>query len=145
MILNFMTDRSGQAVRTQIRRLLFHLHVFDKLPSGFPYVESPWTQWTFSMAIVQLEYCNEWTGQCPWTMSTESMGNVHGLSGHCPWTQWTWSMDSVNIFHGLSGQFPWTQWTLSSQFLGFSPTLYIGLRIVKECKYVQFTMHFIFI
>ena len=44
--LNFRTDRSGQTVQTQIRLLLkeqsdqglhcllFHLHVFDKLPSG---------------------------------------------------------------------------------------------------------------
>ena len=46
MILNFRTDRSGQTVQTQIRLLLeeqsdqglhcllFHLHVFDKIPSG---------------------------------------------------------------------------------------------------------------
>ena len=46
MILNFRTDRSGQIVQTQIRLLLeeqsdqglhcllFHLHVFDKIPSG---------------------------------------------------------------------------------------------------------------
>ena len=46
MILNFCTDRSGQTVQTQIRLLLkeqsdqglhcllFHLHVFDKIPSG---------------------------------------------------------------------------------------------------------------
>ena len=40
-------------------------------------------------------------------MSTKSMEIVHGLSGHCPWTQWTLSMDFD------SGQFPWTQWTLS--------------------------------
>ena len=44
--LNFRTDRSGQTVQTQIRLLLkeqsdqglccllFHLHVFDKIPSG---------------------------------------------------------------------------------------------------------------
>ena len=47
MILNFQTDRSGETVQTQIRLLLeeqsdqglhfllFHLHVFDKIPSGF--------------------------------------------------------------------------------------------------------------
>ena len=47
MILNFRTDRSGQTVQTQIRLLLeeksdqglrcllYHLHVFDKIPSGF--------------------------------------------------------------------------------------------------------------
>ena len=70
------------------------------------------------MDIVQLEYWNDLTGQCPWTMSTESMDIAHGLSGHCPWTQWTLSMDSVDNFHGLSGHCPWT---LSSQFLGFSP------------------------
>ena len=46
MILNFWTDRSGQTVQTQVRLLLkeqsdqglhillFHLHVFDKIPSG---------------------------------------------------------------------------------------------------------------
>ena len=47
MILNFRTDRFGQTVQTQIRLLLeeqsdqglrcllFHLHVFDKISSGF--------------------------------------------------------------------------------------------------------------
>ena len=46
MIVNFRTDNSGQTVQTQIRLfleeqsdqglhcLLFHLHVFDKIPSG---------------------------------------------------------------------------------------------------------------
>ena len=46
MILNFQTDRSGQTVQTQMRLLLeeqsdqglhcllFHLHDFDKIPSG---------------------------------------------------------------------------------------------------------------
>ena len=46
MILKFWTDRSGQTVPTQIRLLLeeqsdqglhcllFHLHHFDKMPSG---------------------------------------------------------------------------------------------------------------
>ena len=46
LILNFPTDRSGQTVQTQIKLLLeeqsdqalhcllFHLHVFDKIPSG---------------------------------------------------------------------------------------------------------------
>ena len=46
MILHFRTDRSGQTVQIQIRLLLeeqsdqglhyllFHLHVFDKIPSG---------------------------------------------------------------------------------------------------------------
>ena len=47
MTLSFLTDRSGQTVQTQIRLLLeeqsdqglhcllYHLHVFDKIPSGF--------------------------------------------------------------------------------------------------------------
>ena len=26
-----------------------------------------------------------------------SVDIVHGLSGHCPWTQWTMSMDSVDF------------------------------------------------
>ena len=46
MIQSFRTDRSGQTVQTQIRallkersdqglhRLLFHLHLFDKIPQG---------------------------------------------------------------------------------------------------------------
>ena len=47
MILNFWTDTSGQTVQTQIRLLLeeqsdqglhcllFYLHVYDEIPSGF--------------------------------------------------------------------------------------------------------------
>ena len=50
MVLSFRTDRSGQTVQTQIRLLLeeqsdqglhcllFHLHVFDKIPSGWAYL-----------------------------------------------------------------------------------------------------------
>ena len=46
MIISFRADRSGQTAQTQIRLLLeeqsdqdlhclpFHLHVFDKIPSG---------------------------------------------------------------------------------------------------------------
>ena len=73
------------------------------------------------MDIVRLEYLKEWTGQCPWTMSTKSMEIVHRVHGFClwtlvhdgsPWTQWTIAMDSVDNCHGLSGQFPWTQWTI---------------------------------
>ena len=40
--------------------------------SKFPSVESPWTQWTSSMDIVWLEYCNEG----PWILSTQSMDIV---------------------------------------------------------------------
>ena len=36
----------------------------------------------------------------------DSVDIVHGLSGHCPWTQWTISMDSVDIFKLVSGLFP---------------------------------------
>ena len=34
--LNFWTDRSGQTVQSDqgLHCLLFHLHVFDKIPSG---------------------------------------------------------------------------------------------------------------
>ena len=61
--------------------------------------------------------------------SVDSLDNVHGFSGHCPWTQWTLSMDSedsLDIVHGHPGQSPgspggrdnvhlspWTDWTLS--------------------------------
>ena len=50
MILSFRTDRSGQTVQIQIRLLLdvqsdlglhcllFHLHVFDKIPSGLAFL-----------------------------------------------------------------------------------------------------------
>ena len=49
MIINFRTDRSEQTVETQIRLLIeeqsdqvlhclpFHLHIFDKIPSGFAF------------------------------------------------------------------------------------------------------------
>ena len=60
------------------------------------------------MDIVQLEYWNDLTGECPWAMSTESMDIAHGLSGHCPCTQWTLSMDSVDIVQSVSGLFPHT-------------------------------------
>ena len=46
----------------------------------------------------------------PMKLSTESMDIVHGLSGHCPWTQWALSMDSVVNFHGLSGHCPVGFW-----------------------------------
>ena len=74
------------------------------------------------MDIVQLEYWNDLTGQCPWTMSTESMDIAHGLSGHCPCTQWTLSMDSVDIVQDIV-----------QSVSGLSPTLYLGQCIVKEC------------
>ena len=44
----------------------------------------------------------------------DSVDIIHGLRGHCQWTEWTLFMDSVDIVPpGLSGQCPWTQWTLS--------------------------------
>ena len=49
------------------------------------------------------------------------MNIVHGLSGHCPWTEWIMPMDSVDIVHGLSGQCPWTQWTLSKDLCSNTP------------------------
>ena len=88
-------------------------------------VERLWSQWTFSMDIVQLEYWNDLTGQCPlspWKVSTVSMDIAHGLSGHCPWTQWTISMDSLEIVHGHC---PVSFWA--------PPPLYLGQCIVKEC------------
>ena len=58
-------------------------------------VESPWTQWTLSGWSIGTRV----HGQCPlspWTMSTESMDNVHCVHGHCPWTMSTQSMDNVH-------------------------------------------------
>ena len=46
--------------------------------------------------------------------------NVHGFSGHCPWTQWTLSMDSVyslDIVHGHPGQSPGSPGGLDNVFL----------------------------
>ena len=48
----------------------------------------------------------------------DSLDIVHGLIGHCPWTQWTLSMDFD------SGQFPWTQWTLSMEIVQSVSGLY---------------------
>ena len=72
----------------------------------YPSVECQWSQWTFSMDIVQLEYWNDLTGQCPlspWKLSTVSMDITHGLRGHCPVSFWA------------------------------PPPLYLGQCIVKEC------------
>ena len=66
-------------------------------------------------------------------MSTESMGLLDNVPGHCPWNQWkvwtkfmdtldkvqgahsdwTMSMNSVDIVHCFPGQCPWTPWTMS--------------------------------
>ena len=78
-----------------------------------------------------------------------SVDIVHGLSGHCPWTEWTMSMDSVDIFHGLSGhcsntpagQCPLSPWTFYRQECHkcwtrldeTGKSLYVGLYI----KFVQ--------
>ena len=45
-----------------------------------------------------------------------SLDIVHGLSGHCPWTQWTLSMDFDSGQFPWT-QFPWTQWTLSMEIV----------------------------
>ena len=63
----------------------------QKMQTYYPSVESPWTQWTLSMDIVKLEYWN--AGH--WTMSTESMDNVHGINGQCPLSPWTLSTESM--------------------------------------------------
>ena len=50
------------------------------------------------------------TGQfplSPWAMSTKSMGNVHGLSGHCPWT----------LSSTPAGQCPWKMSTETMDIL----------------------------
>ena len=65
------------------------------LQSDTPSVESPWTQWTLSMDIVRLEYWNAG----PWTMSTESMDNVHSVHGYCPLSPWTMSTESMDNVH----------------------------------------------
>ena len=44
-----------------------------------------------------------------------SVDIVHGLSGHCPWTQWTLSMDLRS--NTPAGQCPWTMSTESMEFL----------------------------
>ena len=74
-------------------------------------------------------------------MRPARLANVHGFSGHCPWTQCTLSMDSEDsleivhvhlgqspgnqggldndhgqcpLSHGLTGHCPWTHLTKSS-------------------------------
>ena len=37
-----------------------------------------------------------------WTLSIDSVDDVHALSGRCPCTQWTMSMHSVESVHGFS-------------------------------------------
>ena len=64
---------------------------------------------------VRLDNVHGLSGHCPlfpWTMSMDSLGNVHGLngkSGQCPWILWTKSREPTQ-----TGQCPWTQWILST-------------------------------
>ena len=65
-------------------------------------------------------------GQCPlspWTISTETMDNVYGLSGQCLWTHWTLSMDPRS--NTPTGQCQWTMSTESMDFLQ-TGTLHYG-------------------
>ena len=55
-----------------------------------------------SVDIVRLEYWNAG----PWTMSTESMDNVHSVHGHCPPSPWTMSTESMDNVHSVHGLFP---------------------------------------
>ena len=56
-----------------------------------------------------------------------SVDIVHGLSGHCLWTEWTISMDSVNIVHGPS--FQYSSRTMSTESMDF---LQMGSGSFKE-------------
>ena len=78
MILNFRTKRSGQTVQTQIRLLLeeqsdqglhcllFHLHVYDKVPLGltslfefkFLAAENLGTLWYLTISCLLHFMCN---------------------------------------------------------------------------------------
>ena len=58
-------------------------------------------------------------GHCPagvlerkhWTISRESMENVHGVFPVCPWN---FSSLSMELFHGIHGVFPPNPWTFST-------------------------------
>ena len=78
-----------------------------------------------SMDKVRLEYWNE-----NWTISSESMENVHGFFPVCPWifsmeSMDFFSMESMDFVQGDSGQCPWklsmenvhgnNLWTLSME------------------------------
>ena len=73
-------------------------------------------------------------GHCPagvlerkhWTISSESMENVHGVFPVCPWN---FSSMSMELFHGIHGPFPQSMeivqgisgqnpWTMSMVVLG---------------------------
>ena len=79
-------------------------------------------------------------GQCPlspWTMSTQSMGNVHSVHGQCPLRPWTMSAESMDIVHSVHGLFPWVFTTLYLVKNYSNPT--------KLNAYIQFTMLVIYI
>ena len=71
-----------------------------------PSVESPWNQWKKSMESVDKVH-----GHCPagvlerkhWTISSDTMENVHGVFPVCPWN---FSSMSMELFHGIHGLFP---------------------------------------
>ena len=69
------------------------------------------------MDIVKLEYWN--AGH--WTMSTESMDNVHGINGQCPLSPWTLSTESMDNVHSVHGQCPLRPWTMSIRSMDFFP------------------------
>ena len=85
-----------------------------------PSVDSPWTQWTLSGWSIGTKV----HGQCPlspWTLSTESMDNIHWVHGHCPLNPWTLSTESMDNVHQIHGQCPPNPWTMSTQSLNFFP------------------------
>ena len=98
-----------------------------------PSVESPWTQWTLSMVIVRLEFWNE----VPWTMSTESMYNVHSVHGQCSLCPWTMSTETMDSVHSVPELFPCVFPTLCLVQNYSNPT--------KLNAYTQFTMYVVYI
>lgn len=66
-------------------------------------------------------------GKCPeteFTISNDTVYNVHGLIGHCQWTHWTLSMDALDIVHGhLPVQsFQYSSRTMSTYSMDFLQT-----------------------
>ena len=111
-----------------IKKLFFASEIFVSwfchnllcLINIIPYlsVESPWTQWTFVHRLCPPGKLEHWSMDnfqevhCQWTVSIESMDNVHWVHGQCPVSPWTMSRESMDFvpesMDFVPGFFPYT-------------------------------------
>ena len=120
MILCLGTEKVWQTVQTQCI-LISVCTLFDIPSAAFGHItvqqhktlESPWTQWTFTMDSVDIYH--GLSRHLPMD-SMNSLDNAHGHSGQSPVSPWTKSSETSQ-----TGQCPWIQWTLSMDLRSNTP------------------------